>query len=336
MKDVTTHPVLKIAVEHAAEDYRLAEDPQYKDLMTCQIPETGEIISRYFKIPQNAEDLLKRHEMILTGTRAGHGIVLIIKEIGTDALFALTILAKKMDDQLGTNYLERVRKYHQYCQQNDLSMATAQTDVKGDRSLRPSEQEHPDYYVRIIDETQEGIIVRGAKVHTTSASAVNEIVVIPTRALGEQDKNYAVAFAIPANTKGVKMIVSPFGSVAPSDFHHPVSSHHRLMESLTIFEDVLVPWDRVFMKGEWQFAGLLATTFVQFHRFTAVSYKPPLCELFIGAAELIAEYNGVKQASHIREKITQLITYTETVRALTRASAQECQIVDPGIAVPNT
>ncbi len=336
VKDVTTHPDIRVAIEHAAGDYQLAEDPRYKDLMTYQDPETGEISSRYFKIPRNAEDLLKRHEMILTGTRAGHGVVPIIKEIGTDAIFALYIIAKKMDDQLGSHYFERVQKYHQYCRQNDLSMATAQTDVKGDRGLRPSEQEHPDYYVRIVDETKDGIIVRGAKVHTTSAVAVNEILVIPTRALGEGDKNYAVAFAIPANTKGLKMIVSPFGSVPPSDFHHPVSTHHRLMESLTIFDDVFVPWERVFMKGEWQFAGPLATTFVQFHRFTAISYKPPLCELFVGAAELMAEANGVKKASHIREKITQLISYTETVRALTRASAYECRVVDPGIAVPDT
>jgi len=336
VKDVTTHPDVRVAAEHASLDYHLAEDPKYKDLMTYQVPETGEVFSRYFKVPKHAEDLLRRHEMILTGTRAGHGVVLIIKEIGTDALFALSIIAKKMDDQFGTNYSERVRNYHQYCQQNDLSMATAQTDVKGDRSLRPSEQEHLDYYVRIVDETKDGIIVRGAKAHTTSAAVVNEIIVLPTRAVGEGDKNYAVAFAVPANTKGLKMIVSPFGSVAPSDFHHPVSSHHRLMESLTIFDDVFIPWERVFMKGEWQFAGPLANTFVQFHRFTAISYKPPLCELFVGAAELIAQYNGLKQVSHIREKLTRLINYLETVRALTRASAYECQLVDPGVAVPNT
>ncbi|MBM3264481.1 MAG: gamma-aminobutyrate dehydratase, partial [candidate division Zixibacteria bacterium] len=148
-------------------------------------------------------------------------------------------------------------------------------------------------------------------------------------------KDYAVAFSIPVNTPGVKLIASPFGFTGHSQYHHPVSSRHHLVETLTIFDNVFVPNDRVFMAGEWEFAGVLANTFVEFHRFTAVSYKPPLLDLLIGAASLIAVYNGIEKASHVRDKATRLITYVETVRALTRAAAMDCHVID-GIAVPDT
>jgi aromatic ring hydroxylase len=217
---------------------------------------------------------------------------------------------------------------------NDLAMAVAQTDVKGDRSLGPSEQEHEDYYVRIIEEKSDGIVVRGAKAHTSYGPCVNEIMVIPTRNLSEKDKRYAVAFAVPANAKGVKMIASPFGGTTHSEFHNPISSLHHMVESLTIFDDVFVPWERVFMNGESQFAGALALTFVQFHRFTAISYKAPILDLLIGAAILMSQINGIFDSSHVREKITRLIAYSETVKGLTKQSALNCREVE-GIAVPN-
>ena len=108
-----------------------------------------------------------------------------------------------------------------------------------------------------------------------------------------------------------------------------------MIDTLTIFDDVFIPNERVFLKGEWEAAGFLANTFVEFHRFTAVSYKPPLCDLFIGAAALLADYNGIAKASHVREKMTKLITYTETVRGLSLAAAHDCRIADSGVAVPN-
>ena len=332
--DILTHPELRAGAEHTALDYTLAEDPQYQDLFTTTMPDTGERVSRYFIPPASAEDLLKRREMIETSTREGSGIVLLIKEIGTDALFTFNLVARQVDEKYGTNYLERVQKYHAECRDRDLSMAVAQTDAKGDRSLLPSQQTHPDYYVHIVERRPDGIVVRGAKAHTTGTVFVDEVIVLPTRALSEEDKDYAVAFAIPVNTPGVKLIASPHGFSGDSMYHHPISSKHHLVETLTIFDDVFIPNERVFLAGEWDFAGVLANTFVEFHRFTAVSYKPPLLDLFIGAASLIAVYNGIEKASHIREKVTRLIIYTETVRALSRAAALDCKLTD-GIAVPD-
>jgi aromatic ring hydroxylase len=323
-------------VEHAAIDYRVAEDPNYCDLATVELP-GGEIISRYYHIPRNADDLLKRSKLIETTTRLGHTLVILIKEIGTDALFALHLIAKQLDEKFGASYLPRVRSFFEYCRANDLAVAVAQTDVKGDRSLGPTEQEHPDYYVRVVDETNEGIIVRGAKVHTSVSMNSNEIIVLPTRNLTEKDRDYAVAFAVAPNTKGLKLIASPYSeAIAKSEFDYPLSARHKMIETLTVFDDVFIPWERVFMRGEWQMAGLLAKTFVEFHRFTAISYKLPLVDLLLGSAELIADYNGTERAGHIRDKITWLIAYAETLRALVKMAAIECKMADLDIAVPGT
>ena len=108
-----------------------------------------------------------------------------------------------------------------------------------------------------------------------------------------------------------------------------------MIETLTIFEDVFIPWERVFLAGEWQAAGLLALTFVEFHRFTAVSYKLPLVDALAGAAYQIAEFNGIGRAGHVREKLTWLAAYSETLRALIRQAAIGFTTKPPGIAVPD-
>ncbi len=335
VEDVVAHEDLGIGVEHVALDYELAESPENSDLYVWDDPELKQSCSRYFKIPVNSVDLLNRRRMIEESTRLADAVVLLIKEIGTDAIFALDLITNNIDSEYGTEYRSRLKAFHQQCKINDFSLAVAQTDVKGNRSLLPSDQEHADYYVRIVEERPDGIVVRGAKAHTTCAPYVDRIIVLPTRAFGENDGAYAVSFAVPVNAPGVKLIASPFGSPPVSNFHHPISSRHRMIDTLTIFDDVFIPNENVFLKGEWQYAGPLANTFVEYHRFTAVSYKPPLCDLFIGAAALLAHYNGIAKASHVRDKLTKLITYTETVRGLSLAAAHGCVEQDTGAVIPN-
>ena len=334
VEDVTTHAVIGLAVNHAAIDYEIAHQPEHRSLAVWNDPATDQEFSRYFKIPSHADDLLQRSALIETSTRIGGTLVVLIKEIGTDCLFALHLVARQMDEQLGTAYLPRVQSIYEHCRNNDLAMAVAQTDVKGNRSRGPAEQEHPDYYVRVIERRRDGIVVRGAKVHTSVTPNANELFVIPTRNLTEDDRDYAVAFCIPVNTPGLKQIASPYGAGHENPFTHPLSSRHKMMETLTVFDDVFVPNERIFMNGEWQFAGPLARTFVEFHRFTAVSYKLPLLDLLAGSALLIAEQNGIERAGHVRDKLIWLISYAETVRMLSKMAAIQCAIED-GIAVPN-
>ncbi len=327
VEDVTTHPVLRHAVEHACLDYQMAEEPEYRELALC---DAG--YSRYFEIPRSGEDLLARSALIEASTRAGKTLVVLIKEIGTDALFAL----QAMSAVLGEPYAGRINRFYEHCRDNDLAMCVAQTDVKGDRSLVPSQQPNPDSYLRIVERRSDGIVVRGAKIHTSASVNANEMIVLPTRAMGPDDADYAVAFAIPVATPGLTLVASPYLSTkGKSDIEYPLSAPRKMVETTTIFDDVFVPNERVFMAGEYSAAGELARGFVEFHRFTAISYKLPLVDALVGAALLAARTNGLERAGHVRDKLAQLICYAETLRALTHHAAERAKVVN-GVAIPDT
>jgi len=325
--DVTKHEVFRHAVEHAALDYRMADDPAYRALAV-----TDDGYSRYFHVPHSADDLLARSALIEAATRAGKTLVVLIKEIGTDALFSLLAL----EDRLGAPYASRIRAYYEHCRDHDLALCVAQTDFKGDRALGPSQQPNPDAYLRIVEKRDDGIVVRGAKVHTSVSVNANEMIVLPTRAMHADDANYAVAFAIPIDSPGLTLIASPYLAAKDKlEAEYPLSAKRKMVETSTLFDNVFVPADRVFMAGEWELAGELARGFVEFHRFTAVSYKLPLVDALVGSALLAARVNGLERAGHIRDKISWLISWAETLRALTHHAAERCSIVD-GVAIPDT
>lgn len=333
VEDVNLHPMLKVCIETAALDYEMTEMPEYRDLTVVTL-ETGEPISRYYHQPANGEDLLKRHELMVEATRIGGGAIPFTHDIASDTLNAINITANLMGKK---EYVERAKNYRTYLQKNDLSVAAAITDVKGDRTLRPSSpnQAHPDYYVRVVAKDSKGITVRGAKAHITAAAYFNEILVIPSRNMTQEDADYAVAFAIPVNTKGITQICHPIKpGLGPLDFpvdDRPMRWH---TDSLIVFDDVHVPWDKVFLCGEWQFAMQLVYNFAYFHRHTAASYRIPISEMMVGMAQAMAEYNGIDKVSHVREKITDLVIYLNMLKSLSRAACVD-YVVHGGFATPN-
>ncbi len=331
--DVTTHPELSVCVNTMAIDYEMAENPEYRDLAVVYDEELGEEINRYYYRPQNGDDLLKAFELIVASTRMGDGFIPLAHDIGADALNAISLTTNVMGDP---QYIERIEAYRTYLKKHDLAVVTAMTDVKGDRMLRPSDpgQAHPDYYVHVVDRTDEGIIVRGAKAHITGAPYSNEIFVIPSRAMTEADADYAVAFAIPVNTPGIKMVCRPFKAhISPLEFptRRPIRVH---TDALIIFDDVLVPWERVFLCGEWQHVATLVYSFALLHRRTGCAYRIPMSEQLVGVAKAIAEYNGIAKAPHVREKLIDLVIYLETLRSLSYAACLD-YVTYGGIAVPN-
>lgn len=334
VEDVTAHPHLRKGAGVCALDFRLAHERGDDPTFVVRDPETGRRYSRYFHVPRTSEDLLRRRDLIEAVTREARSFVPLVKEIGTDALFALQVVCARMDRELGTEFSPRVQAFFERCRDGDLAMAVAQTDVKGDRGRRPADQAHPDLYVRCVRQTSDGIVVRGAKAHTTNAVYSNEIVVLPTRAMTERDAAYAVAFAVPADAPGLTFVASPRGFGATSAFDNPLSSRYGMTESLTVFDDVFVPWERVFLCGQWPYAGRLAKTFVEFHRFTAISYKTPLLELLVGCAAWMAEAQGVAGAGHVRDKLARLVMYAQTVRGLSTAAAVEGRL-EEGVFAPH-
>lgn len=328
VSDVTAEPDLRVAIEHASLDFRLAGEPRHRDIAVARDSPGDEEYSAYYRIPRSADDLLSRAKLIETTTAAGGTMVTLIKEIGTDALFALQ---RTLDGEP----LKRAQAFYEHCRSNDLAVAVAQTDVKGNRSLAPNAQADPDLYLRVVDRDDTGIVVRGAKIHTSVSANANELIVLPTHAMDEAAADYAVAFALPLNSPGLSLYVSSYGAGTRRPLEFPLSSRHKMLETLTVFDDVFVPWERVFACMEPALAGPLALTFVEYHRFTAVSYKLPLLDVLVGAATEVANMNGVARASAVRDKLARLVTYAETVRALLETAAHRCRVSPDGIAYPD-
>jgi 4-hydroxybutyryl-CoA dehydratase/vinylacetyl-CoA-Delta-isomerase len=337
VKDVTKHPILKVCIDWMAMDYVIEQDPRYQSLAT-EKNEEGELVPFVFMPQRNAKDLLRLREWVQLIGRICYGLPSGAKFTGKDGLNALTVVTPRIDKQFGTNYAERVEKYRKYLQKNDPTVALGMTDVKGDRSLRPSKQQpHQDYYVRIVDETSDGIVVRGAKMHISHSPLSNEILVLPCRAMREDDKDYAVSFAVPANAKGITFISAEPEIKEPGDFFdYPISASIYLDDALVIFNDVFIPNERVFLKKEWPFAGDIAYMFGNFHRLSAETYKAVELELVAGAATLMAEYNGIERAPHVQDKLTWLTMYAEAVEILGRAACEHCvSEPDSGLVYPN-
>jgi aromatic ring hydroxylase len=327
--DVTEHPELGVAARHAAIDFQLAENPKFQQLATRR--EGNAVYSTYYHIPRCAQDLLDRSKLIESGTALGGTLVLLIKEIGTDALFALMRLLSRAGETQG---LERVRTLYRKYRDGDLALAVAQTDAKGDRSKRPSEQADPDLNLRVVEKRSDGIIVRGAKMHTSCSPYVDELIVLPSRSMGAGDEAWSLAFAVPVNSRGLRLYASDFLHGTDDPFTRPISTQHKMIETLTVFDDVFVPWEHVFFCDRPDLAGSAALGFVEYHRFTAVSYKLPLLDALVGAAISIAQANGIDRAGHVRDKLTWLAGYAETVRGLVELAALRCEVED-GFARPH-
>lgn len=314
--DVVAHPLFQPHINAAALTYDLAHDPATEDLVATTSHLTGKKISRFTHIHQSTDDLIKKVKMLrLIAGKTGSCYQ---RCVGWDALNATYTVTFEMDRDLGTDYHQRLRRYLEYVQENDLMVAGAMTDPKGDRGLSPGKQKDPDMFVHIVEKNDKGIVIRGAKVHQTGVVNSHEMLIMPTMAMGEDDKAYAVACALPTNTPGVIHIFGrqtndtrrlEGGGLDQGNVKYGIVGG----EALTVLEDVFVPWERVFMCEEYQYAGLLVERFACYHRQNYGGCKAGVSDVIIGATTAMAEYNGAAKASHVRDKIVEMVHLTETL-----------------------
>lgn len=289
--------------------YDVVDDPDYKDLIFAKSHLTGEIINRFTHVHHSTEDLHKKQDLTRKiCQRVGGCIQRCMGCDGMNAVYNVSYEADKSNNG-ETNYHKNFKKWLERFQKEDLIAACAQTDVKGNRIKRPADQEDPDMYVRVVEKRDDGIIVRGCKLHISEASVSDEIIVVPTRALRPEDKDYAVAFALPGDYEGVKQVVTIHNLREREYFKRGFVP--GATDSYIIFDDVFVPWERVFLCGEYQHAGTLALLFALFHRHSYSGCKPAIGDLVVGTAALAAEYNNIHRASHVRSKLAELIMVTE-------------------------
>jgi len=327
-----TDPRIRPGINVMSVTFDLPHNPDYEILMTAKSHSTDEKINRFTHIPQNVDDLLKKQKMIrLYAQRCGGCIQ---RCMGLDAIVALSIATKEMDDEHKSEYYSRFINYLKYFQENDLCAACAQTDVKGDRSKRPHEQEDPDLYLRILEVRDDGIIVRGAKNCITMAPYADEIIVVPTRAMLEEDKDYAVSFAIPADHENVYLINRSVWIRKRKKFRAPFAEM-GVSDSFIVFDDTFIPKERVFMCREWKFARRLALLFANSHRHSYTGCKPAVSDILAGATALVAEYNGIERAPHVRDKVSEIIGSAELSYAAGIASAVYGHKTSSGTFFPN-
>jgi 4-hydroxyphenylacetate 3-monooxygenase/4-hydroxybutyryl-CoA dehydratase/vinylacetyl-CoA-Delta-isomerase len=326
-------PELLPSIRVLSKTFDLAEDPKFKDLITTTSHLTGQTINRFTNVNRSSDDLLKKQRMIRQACHLTGGC--IQRCMGCDAINALHFVTYEVDKAYGTEYHKRFLKFLEYFQKNDLTAAAAQTDVKGNRSLRPHEQKDPDLYVRVVEKRDDGIVVRGAKNHITMAALADEIICLPTRAMVEKDADYAVAFSVPADSEGVKLITHVANPRPRKVFKAPVADF-GFADSFVIFDDLFVPWERVFMYGEWPFAALLAHGFALYHRHSYTGCKPAVTDIITGASALVAEYQGIADKPHVRSKLAHLASIAELVFAAGIASGVEGQKHESGSFIPNT
>lgn len=319
------HPIIRPSLNSVAMTYELAQKDEYKDLMTATSHLTGKTINRFCHIHQSPADLVSKVKMQrLMGQKTA---ACFQRCVGMDAFNAIYSTTFDMDQELGTDYHKRFKKYLEMVQDRDLVVDGAMTDPKGDRNLSPSQQPDPDLFLRIVEVREDGIVVRGAKAHQTGAVNSHEHLIMPTQAMREEDADYAVSFAIESDAPGIMMIYGrqscdtrKLEDGADIDLGNSTFGGH---EALVIFDDVFIPNERVFMCREYKFASMMVERFAGYHRQSYGGCKVGVGDVLIGAAALAADYNGVPKASHIKDKLIEMIHLNETLFACGIACSAE-------------
>ncbi|MFX1442695.1 MAG: 4-hydroxyphenylacetate 3-hydroxylase family protein [Promethearchaeota archaeon] len=314
VKEFWNHPIIKPSINTVKKIYELAQNPKYQHLMLAKSHLTGNTINRFTHIHQSVDDLIKKVQM---QRLVGQKVACCFQRcVGFDAANALYSVTYEIDKEFNTNYHERFKNYWIEVQNQDLMVDGAMTDTKGDRGKRPSAQNDPDQFLHIVDESDEGIIVRGAKVHQTGWLNSHRAIIMPTLTLRPGEEEYAISFGVDTNAKGITMI---YGRQA-SDTRKMEQSKFEVgnykyggQEIFVVFDNVFIPNEDIFMKGEVQFSGELVNRFAGFHRQSYGGCKVGVGDVLIGATALITEYQGVDKASHIKDKLTEMIHLNESL-----------------------
>ncbi|MFX1320102.1 MAG: 4-hydroxyphenylacetate 3-hydroxylase family protein [Promethearchaeota archaeon] len=314
IKEFWNHPIIQPSINTVMKIYELAQNEEYKDIMTATSHLTGEIINRFTHIHQSVDDLIKKVKMQrLLGQQTA---CCFQRCVGFDTANALYSVTYEIDEKNSTNYHERFKKYWIDVQNQDLMVDGAMTDTKGDRSKRPSQQPDPDAYLHIVDESDDGIVVRGAKVHQTGFLNSHKAIIMPTLTLRPGEEDYAISFGVDTNEKGITLV---YGRQSCDTRKMEIGKldigNYKFggQEIFVIFDNVFIPNKNIFMKGEIEFSGDLVNRFAGFHRQSYGGCKVGVGDVLIGASALISEYNGTDRASHIRDKLVEMVHLNETL-----------------------
>lgn len=326
VENILENPNTRCVFESNRASYEWALDERFSDIMSCYSPLIGERINRYTHVSSSVDDLVSKAQ---AGTFTAENLgTCIYRCVGYDAFHALASTTWEMDRDLKTEYNQRFLEYLKYVQKNDLAVAGALTEPRGHRMKRAVDWPDPYLSLKIVERDSKGITVRGAKINISGAYACHELVVLPQGARTAEEKDYAIAFAIPSDTKGVTYVCqySPYSAereLAEDNFElgNPVFGQRET--AMVIFDDVFVPWERVFHCGETPYSMKIVGRFAKTHRMTCGgTCKVGFMNQIIGACKLVQEYKGLENVPHINEQLTEMVVLRETGRACGLAAAR--------------
>jgi 4-hydroxybutyryl-CoA dehydratase/vinylacetyl-CoA-Delta-isomerase len=312
--DMASHPVYKVPVETAAYLYDRDYDPDPNAIRKTIRTMKSAADLRHHAEPQEEEDIL------LAVTSA--------------SIMTLLTAAGRIESTLPEN-AQRIRAWVKEAQRRDVRIAQCITDAKGDRSRRPSQQDDPDAYVRVIERRADGVVIRGAKLHITAASLAHELMTIPTKAMKPGEEQYSIACMIPTNAPGVRIVDVDYAPRHEDARRFPISSRKHMPDSFVIFDDVFVPNERIFLDGHTEFAAVFAHSLGLWERIGGLAGMARGYDTMVGFAQLAAEANGLEKIPHIKEKISTMIINATLVRASLDAAIDQCGFSSDGSAFPH-
>lgn len=311
---VVDHPRLVAAARWIGQSYDRfhSEDP------TARSP--------LFTVPRSREDLGARIPLLREAD--------IVAQTTFQCLLSL-LTASSAVAKVDPVYKERIDAYYELATAEDWRLVECITDAKGDRSLAPSGQPDVDSYLHVMERRSDGIVIRGAKLHITGAALAHELVIMPTKQMKVGEEAYAVACAVPVATPGVTIVNTTYSPPPEAEEDYPFSRHENMPDGFVLLDDVVVPWERVFLCGEVQCSANFAHSLGLWERLGGTSFMADEADIIVGLAQLLAEANGLQSVSHIREKINGMIIYATLIRAGLEAALANVGTTEDGMVYPS-
>ncbi|MDY0406790.1 4-hydroxyphenylacetate 3-monooxygenase, oxygenase component [Virgibacillus sp. 179-BFC.A HS] len=331
---ISEHPAFKGVIKTQASLYDLQHDASLKEKMTYPSPLTGKPVGMSYLQPKTKEDLVKRRAMTQEWARKNNGMMGRSPDYMNTVLMAIASSADILKGKENC-FPEHLVSFYEYARENDISMTHTFVNPQVNRAQFYFEETEEPIAAKVIEKNEKGIVIKGARLLATQGGITDEIVVIS--AGGAQDKANGFAFSIPSNSKGLKFIARESFVRGDSSFNYPLSSRYEEMDAIVVFDNVLVPWDRVFFYDNIEVSNrfLFSTGFLPFALHQAVSRQIVKTEFILGVVQSIIESINISEYQHVQEKASEVIIALETMKALVIKSEAEAELDQWGFMRPD-
>ena len=337
VKNVTSLPGLAGGVRAIASLYDMQHDPKLRDEMTYVSPKSGERLGLSFIIPRTREELERRRVMMLHWARATCGMMGRSPDF-MNVTFAAWAAAAEYFAQGRPEFAQNMRRYYEYISENDLTLTHSLINLQRSRTLTGVFNLQEGTALQAVRETDAGVVVRGARILATLGPMSDEIAVYSPRVARHTEKHspFAMNFAIPCGTPGLKFLCRESFDLGRSHFDHPLGSRFEEMDCVVFFDDVLVPWERIFVLGDVDIINATAmTTHSSAHTAHQGAAKNlAKCEFLLGVALHMTQTLGNDKLPHTEERLGELMLYTELMRACIRSSEADATLDEWGVMCP--